>query len=78
MTGKVMKKGEAALHVWTHAMLGDNEREDIFKTGCASNLATLLERGDLDERFGAIGCISALVLSEKHITEVVSNKASYI
>lgn len=71
-----VKKGEAALCVWSHAMMGEYEREEIFKTGCAPNLISLLDRGDAEERHGAMGCISTLALSEKHITEVVSNKAS--
>jgi len=75
-TGKAVKKGEAALHVWSHALLGEDEREEVFKTGCAANLAVLLDRGDDEERYGAMGCISALALSEKHIIEVASNKAS--
>ena len=74
LTGKVVKRGEAALHVWSHSMQGEDEREDVFKSGCAANLLLLVDRGDAEERFGCMGCLSALAASEKHIAEIINNK----
>ncbi len=48
------------------------QREEIFKAGIAPLLQQLLERGDVEERHAAMGCVSVLALSEKHIAEVVN------
>lgn len=114
LTGKPVRRGEAALHLWSHAIRGEPEvrstlgaytkdllnhvrrscrglaiglpemqaastllmpqREEIFKTGCIPNLLSMLERGDTDDKFAAIGAITVLARSEKHITEVISSK----
>lgn len=50
------------------------QREEIFKTGCVPNLVSMLERGDTDDKLAAVGAISVLARSEKHITEVISSK----
>ncbi|PNW76200.1 hypothetical protein CHLRE_12g544115v5 [Chlamydomonas reinhardtii] len=54
------------------AIAGEEEREEIFKAGIALLLQQLLERGDVEERHAAMGCVSVLALSEKHVTEVVN------
>ncbi len=48
----------------------------MFKTGCATNLIIMLDRGDADEKCAAMGAISLLAQSEKHMTEVVNTKVS--
>ena len=55
-------------------MKGEPEREEIFKTTCIPNLHEAADKGTADEKFGAIGAISALILSEKHVAEVVTSK----
>ena len=50
-SGKPVKKGEAALHIWSHAMLGENEREDVFKTGCVINLMSMVRGRDAIYQF---------------------------
>ncbi|KAG2433810.1 hypothetical protein HXX76_008167 [Chlamydomonas incerta] len=68
----VKGKLEAALNIWSMAIAGEEEREEIFKAGIAPLLQQLLERGDVEERHAAMGCVSVLALSEKHIAEVVN------
>jgi len=74
LTGKPVRKGEAALQLWSHALGGEAHREEIFKGQCTTHIITLLEKGDHDDKFAAVGLLSVLVLSDKHIQEVVNGK----
>ncbi len=51
------------------------QREEVFKAQVVPALVYLLERGQPEERWAACGALHALAQSEKHLTEVVSNKA---
>ncbi|GIL49673.1 hypothetical protein Vafri_5971 [Volvox africanus] len=73
--GQVVKgKLTAALNIWSMVLGGEDEREEVFKAGLCPLLHVLLERGDVEERHAAIGCLSVLAQSEKHIAEVATNR----
>lgn len=76
LTGKPVRKIEAAIKVWSHALGSDYQREEIFKTQCIPQLQTLLERGLPEEKFAACGAIHALAQSDKHVAEVVNPRVS--
>jgi len=67
-----LRKVEGAIKIWSHALLGEGQREEIFKANCLPQLIALFERGAQDERFAACGAIYALAQSDKHIAEVVN------
>ncbi|KXZ53324.1 hypothetical protein GPECTOR_7g1218 [Gonium pectorale] len=50
-------------------------RDEVFKFGQIHQLLQiLLERGDVEERHAAVGCLAVLAQSDKHIADVVTNK----
>lgn len=71
---KPVHKVDALLIIWSHAMKGEVEREEIFKTAVLPNIQQLLDKGTVEDKFGAIGALSALAVSEKHVAELVTNK----
>jgi hypothetical protein len=54
-----------------------SQREEIFKTGCGSNILSLVDRGDVEDKFAIMGAISALAQSDKHGHEVLSSKVCW-
>ncbi|GLC34833.1 hypothetical protein PLESTB_001169200 [Pleodorina starrii] len=73
--GQLVKgKLTAALNIWSMVLGGEDEREEVFKAGICPLLHTLLERGDVEERHAAMGCLSVLAQSEKHVAEVVTHR----
>ncbi|GAX80304.1 hypothetical protein CEUSTIGMA_g7742.t1 [Chlamydomonas eustigma] len=74
ITGKPVKRIEAILCIWSFANLSEEKREEIFKTGCGPNILSLVDRGDVEDKFAIMGAISALAQSDKHGHEVISNK----
>ncbi|EFJ45247.1 hypothetical protein VOLCADRAFT_94450 [Volvox carteri f. nagariensis] len=74
--GQVIKgKLTAALNIWSMVLGAEEEREEVFKAGICPVLHVLLERGDVEERHAAMGCLAVLAQSEKHVAEVVTNRA---
>ncbi|GFR49626.1 hypothetical protein Agub_g11698 [Astrephomene gubernaculifera] len=71
--GQVIRgKLTAALNIWSMVLGGEDEREEVFKAGLVPLLQHLLERGDVEERHAAMGCLAVLAQSEKHVNEVVT------
>ncbi|KAJ9512889.1 hypothetical protein QJQ45_029134 [Haematococcus lacustris] len=71
-TNALVRKSEAAMCIWSHALGGEVQREDIFKTQCIGFLVGMLERGQVEEKHAACGALYALAQSDKHLPEVVS------
>ncbi|KAL6758293.1 armadillo-type protein [Haematococcus lacustris] len=72
VTNALVRKSEAAMCIWSHALGGELQREDIFKTQCIGFLVSMLERGQVEEKHAACGALYALAQSDKHLPEVVS------
>lgn len=50
-----------------------SQRDELFKAaGMLAGVHTLLEKGDVEDRHAAMGCLVALAASEKHFMDVVT------
>lgn len=55
------------------------QRDELFKAaGILAGVHTLLEKGDVEDRHAAMGCLVALAASEKHFMEVVTYRVGGI
>ncbi|MEW5297571.1 MAG: hypothetical protein WDW38_006743 [Sanguina aurantia] len=73
--GKPMKKLVAVIGLWCHALHGEDQREELFKAaGILAGVHTLLEKGNMEDRHAAMGCLVALAASEKHFMDVVTHR----
>lgn len=57
--------------------MNQKQRDELFKaTGMLAGVHNLLEKGDVEDRHAAMGCLVALAESEKHFMEVVTYRVS--
>lgn len=81
--GKVIRRAESLLTIWTKALQRDDQQpagqgpgEEFFKAACGPPLIKLAVDGTIEEKHAALGAIAALCKNEKHYAEVVNSKVS--